>query len=420
VVGAILTPGARQISRVLRVMGLSEEAQFQRYHRVLNRDQWSALALSRILLGLLVATVASRGPLVIGMDETIERRRGRRIRAKGLFRDPVRSTAKRKVLVTGLRWLAVMLLVDLPWSDRPWALPILTVLTPSPQASTRLGRRHKTLAVWARQVVILLHRWLPDRAVVIVGDGEYATLELLAAVRSIATMVTRLRLDAQLYALPPPPDPHRRGRRPSSGPVVLKLTARIEDLATPWQSLTVPHWYGGGERTVEVVSEQVIWKSKNGQPPVPIRFVLLRDPGGQFHPQALLCTDLDASPLQIITWYLKRWQLEVTFRDLRAHLGMETQRQWADRAIARTTPVLMGLYSLVTLLAHPQLSRGEGPLQQVAWYRKTQPTFSDALALVRRSLWTDPQFALSCASHDQVTIPQHLLTRLTETLAYAA
>src|SRR5207248_2976355 len=152
-----------------------------------------------------------------------------------------------------------------------------------------------------------------------------------------------------------------------------------------------------------------VWASKNGQPPVTIRWVLLRDPAGQFVPQALLATDVEAEPLQIIEWYLLRWQLEVTFHEARAHLGMETQRQWSDRAIARTTPTLLGLFSLVTLLAHPTMSQAGAIQQTSAWYHKPLPTFSDALALVRGALWTDPHFALSPPHTDQVKIPSNLL-----------
>ena len=129
-----------------------------------------------------------------------------------------------------------------------------------------------------------------------------------------------------------------------------------EDAATVWTRLTVAQWYGRQVRDVEIVSETALWYS-TGLPPVPIRWVLVRDPAGKFPTQALPCTDLMASPDQILAWFVQRWQLEVTFHAMRAHLGMETQRQWSAPAIARTTPALFGLFSLVTLLAHPELSR---------------------------------------------------------------
>ncbi len=420
VVGAILTPGARMVSRVLRVMGLEHEAQFQTYHRVLNRAVWSSLAVSRILLGLLLATFASPGPLVVGIDETIERRRGRRIWAKGRFRDPVRSTQGRTVMVSGLRWISMMLLVPIPWAHRTWALPFLTVLAPSERSNQAAGRRHKTISVWARQMIRVLHRWQPHRPLVIVGDGSYAVLDLLDAVRSVATVVTRLRIDAQLFALPSHDAPTKRGRPARRGAPIPKLAARLDDPATPWSRVELPQWYGGQTHTVELVSDEAIWYSKNGQPPVPIRWVLLRDPEEHFPPLALLCTDLTADPAQIVSWYVLRWQLEVTFHEVRASLGVETQRQWSDRAIARTTPALLGLFSLVTLLAHAPMLHVPVPVRSAAWYDKQLPTFADALALVRRSWWTQPHFPLSASEGDRVEIPRALLDRLCDTLAYAA
>jgi hypothetical protein len=420
VVGAMLTPGARLVSRVLRVMGLAQEAHFQTYHRVLNRATWSSLAVGRILLGLLLMTFAPTGPIVVGIDETIERRRGKRIRAKGIFRDPVRSTGRQTVLVSGLRWISLMLLVRIPWAQRTWALPFLTVLAPAERANRAAGRRHKPISDWARQLVRLLHRWHPTRPLVLVGDGSYAVLDLLAALRPIATVVTRLRIDAQLFALPPPRSPGTRGRPARMGAKLPKLASRLDDPATPWTRVELPQWYGGQPRTMELVWGEAIWSSKNGQPPVPIRWVLLRDPAKEVAPLALLCTDLGADPAQIVSWYLQRWQLEVTFHEARASLGMETQRQWSDRAIARTTPALLGLFSLVTLLAHAPMEAAAPPLQASAWYAKALPTFSDALALVRRALWVHSDFPLSGSAGDRVEIPRALFDRLCETLAYAA
>jgi hypothetical protein len=181
----------------------------------------------------------------------------------------------------------------------------------------------------------------------------------------------------------------------------------------------VPRWYSEEDRAVEVVSQTAIWYH-TGLPPVPIRWVLIRDPRRKFATQALLCTDLHASPLQIISWFVLRWQMEATFHAARAHLGVETQRQWSERAIARTTPTLLGLFSLVTLLANQPLSSGTVPLQQTAWYRKTTPTFSDALALVRRRLWTQTTFPTSLFLPDVEKVPRTLLDHMSNLLCYAA
>jgi hypothetical protein len=191
------------------------------------------------------------------------------------------------------------------------------------------------------------------------------------------------------------------------------------DSATAWVPLTVARWYSQDERRIEVASETAVWYH-GGLPPVPIRWVLIRDPEDKFATQALLCTDLATGPEQIITWFIQRWQVESTFQQVRTHLGVETQRQWSDAAIARTTPALLGLFSLVTLMAHPQMD--EQPARQAAWYKKELPTFVDALALVRRRIWQQrfEGFCRSVGKGDTQKLPPVWLDHLAETLCYAA
>lgn len=421
-VGAILAPGQRTVTAALRVMGLSQAAQFQNYHRVLNRDRWSSHALSRTLLHLLVdAFVPPAAPIVVGMDDTIERRRGAKIAAKGIYRDPVRSSKEHFVKASGLRWISLQLLAPIPWAQRVWALPFLTVLAPSERYHQARGMRHRTLPDWGCQLLRQLRRWLPDRAIVVVADSTYAVLELLADAAGLAqpvTVITRLRLDAALYAPAPPREPGTTGRPPRKGERQPTLAQRVTDPATAWETATVP-WYGGQERTVELVSGTAVWYHP-GLPIVPLRWVLLRDPHAQFDPQALLSTDPTLPPTQIVGYFVLRWQLEVTFEEVHAHLGMETQRQWSDLAIVRTTPALLGLFSLVTLFAHELLQGQPLPVRQAAWYAKDLPTFSDTLAFIRQRLWPVSLSSLSPPHSDRLEIPRPLFARLVDTLAYAA
>jgi len=419
VAGGILAPGRRTVSGALRALGLSQVPWFQNFHRVLNRAAWSPLAASRVLLGLLVAAFAPTGPLVVGVDDTIERRRGARIATLGIYRDPVRSSRSHFVKASGLRWACLMLLVPVPWAHRVWALPFLTVLAPSERCQRRRGRRHKTALEWARQLVALVHRWYPRRELVVVADSQFAALDWLDACRRHAAVVTRLRLDAALYAPAPPRGPHTRGRPRLKGARLPTLAQVGLDPQTDWTPLLVPGWYGAQARLVEVASRTAVWYH-GGLPPVPIRWVLIRDPQGTFETQALLCTRLDVAPLAILGWFVQRWQLEVTFEEARAHLGIETQRQWSDRAIARTTPALLGLFSLVTLLADRLLGPLPCPTRHAAWYHKPEPTFSDALALVRRLLWTQTTFPLSPCCPETQQVPRALADHLAELLCYAA
>lgn len=421
-VGAILAPGKRTVTAALRVMGLSDDAQFQNYHRVLNRAVWSPHAVSRVLLRLLLdAFVPPDAPILLGLDDHIERRRGKKIKAKGIYRDPVASSRSFFVKTSGLRWLCLMLLAPIPWARRVWALPFLTVLAPSERYHQERNQRHKQLTDWARQIITQVRQWLPERVLVVVADSTYAALELLAACQGLSkpvTLVTRLRLDAALYDPAYAHPAGRAGRPRKKGARQPTLAARVSDPATDWQETTV-RWYAGATRVVRLASATAVWYH-SGLPPVSIRWVLITDPEGKFEPQALLSTDPDADPMQIVEWFVMRWQLEVTFEEARAHLGIETQRQWSDLAILRTTPVLLGLFSLVTLFAHDLLQGREMPVRQAAWYTKALPTFSDTLAFVRQQLWPVSISWMSPEEADMVKIPKVLFTRLTNALSYAA
>jgi hypothetical protein len=402
-------------------MGLSQERHFQNYHRVLNRAVWSNLALSAVLLRLLLETFLPVGPVVIGIDETIERRRGAKIRAKGIYRDPVRSSKSHFVKANGLRWISIMLLVRIPWAVRIWALPFLTVLAPSERYYENSLRSHKKLTDWARQMGMQVRRWLPDRKVILVADSSYAALELLDNLLTLPNpvyMVTQLRLDAALYQAAPIHERKPVGRPRKKGARLPTLRTVLSNEQTNWQKVTVDNWYGQGPTPVEISSETAVWYH-NGMPPVPIRWVLVRDPKGKFESRALLCTDRVATPVQILQWFVRRWQVEVTFQEVRTHLGVETQRQWSDKAIARVTPILLGLFSWITLLAHQSQAKGAIPVRQAAWYAKPTPTFSDTIALVRRQIWQHWSFCRSSSEPDMLLFQPDLINRFFEAVCFS-
>lgn len=418
-IGAILAPGKRTVTSVLHVMGLRHETHFQNYHRVLNRAVWSSLAASRLLLGLLVVAFAPTGRLVMGLDDHIERRRGEKIIAKGIYRDPVRSSHAHFVKASGLRWLSAMLLVPIPWAKRAWALPFLTALCPSERYHQARGRRHTKLTDRARQILRLVQRWQPQRDIVVVADSSFAALELLHAVRDAVTVVTRLRLDAALYDPAPERPPGHIGRPRKKGKRLPTLTHLLDNPQAVWRPVSIENWYGQGPRVIETMTGTGGWYHC-GLPPVPIRWVLVRDPQSKFEAQAFLCTDLTVEAHQMLAWFVQRWQVEVTFEEARAHLGVETQRQWSDKAIARTTPLLLGLYSLVTLMAKQMLQAQQMPIRTAAWYAKEHATFSDTLAVVRQRLWSACHFSMSASETDIQKVPRALWERLTETVCYAA
>ena len=420
-VGAILAPGKRTVTAALQVMGLKDEKQYQNYHRVLNRARWSGLQVSQIMLGLLVtAFVALDVPVVVGADETLERRRGKKIKAKGIFRDAVRSSKKYTNYSSGLRWVSMMLLVPVPWSERVWALPFLTVLAPSPKTNETNCKRHKTSIDWVGQLVAAVRRWLPEHSLVLVTDGGMAAVKLgLRCLRYAkpVTYVTRLRLDAALHAPPGPQPAGKRGPKPKKGERLPSLKQVLVNPLTHWTCHEID-WYGGKTHLIEVTTHTCLWYTP-GYDPLPIRWVLVRDPLGKLKPTAFLATDQAVDPLQILRWFIMRWSVEVTFQEARAHLGVETQRQWSDLAIQRTTPALLGMFSLVTLLAQ-HLSQGTSPhVRATAWYVKTKPTFSDAIALVRYHLWTNMKYVNSPAESRFPVISNSIFDGLVETVCYA-
>ena len=417
VMGAIVAPRSRTVTNALRVMGLSREKHFQAYHRVLSRAVWSSLRGSRILLELLRKAFIKGTELVIGLDDTVERRRGKQIKAKGIYRDAVRSSGSFFVKTSGLRWLSFMLLTEVPFAKRVWALPFLTVLCPSERYDEERGIRHRKLTDRARQAILLIKRWLPERTLVFVGDSSFAALDLLNAVKDKVTVVTRLRLDAALYKRAATRKPGQLGRPRKKGVRLPTLQAVIENPKTKWKRVIIGRWYGEENREIEIVSGKCVWYHV-GKQAVPIRWVIIRDPLEKFETQALLCTNREAVPRQIVEWFIKRWQVEVTFEETRRHLGIETNRQWSAKAIGRTTPCLFGLFSLIAMVAQELEEQGKLKMRQAVWYHKELATFSDAIGCVRQQIWEWQSFQTSGAKVEMIKIPRSYLECLTDTLCF--
>lgn len=416
-VGAILSPASRTVTNALRVMGLSQEKHFQNYHRVLNRAEWSCLNGSQILLKLLIKVFGLGNEIVIGFDDHLERRRGKQIKARGIYRDAVGSSDSFFVKASGLRWLSFMLLTEVPFAQKTWGLPFLTVLCPSERYHRERGIRHRKLTDRARQAILRIWRWFPEKQLIFVGDSSYAALDLLGAVRDKVTVVTKLRLDAALYEVAPERVEGQMGRPRKKGKRLPTLKSLSENPQTIWEKVMV-NWYGM-EKEIELGSGTCVWFHV-GKQAVPIRWVIVRDRLGKFDTQALLCTNQACEPKQIVEWFIRRWQVEVTFEESRRHLGIETNRQWSDKAIQRTTPCLFGLFSLITMMAHELKKAGKLPIRSAAWYEKEVATFSDAIGCVRQQIWEFQSFQTSKNEYEVIKIPRSFLETLTDTLCFAA
>ena len=326
--------------------------------------------------------------VVIAVDEHIERRRGAKIKAKGYYRDAVRSTKKCVVKCSGLKWITVMILKKLPWHSRQFALPFMTILAPSKKANEKGGKRHKTTIDWTLQLVKQLRRWLPDRRIVLSTDGGFANALLgWEAIYQKVHLVTRLRKDARLFNFP-----EKRsgpGRKAKKGERLIAPGEMLKQRDIDWKEAEVS-WYGGKKKVILHATFTCLWHVE-GNDPLPARIVLLRDPEEKYEPLVLMgiSRDFSLSVIEIIETYVNRWNQEVTHKEVREHLGVETQRQWSDKAIARTTPVLFGLYSLVLLISGRLHDLCPLKPRQSAWYQKTEVTFSDAYREVRKALWRD-------------------------------
>jgi hypothetical protein len=383
--GALLAPGARTVTAALRGRGLSGERHCPTYQRVLNRAMGSARQGGRIVLERLVTCLGPPGaPVGLGADDTVARRSGRQITAKGAYRDAVRATKQHVLHGVGVQWGSMMLVVPGPWARRLGALPSLTARCWP--AQKRGCPRPKTSVDWVRQMRPQVRRWLPGRKLVWVVDGGLAAVALaLAWVKRQVVMVWRLRWEAARSHRPGPRPPGKRGPNPLPGKRHRRLQAWAERSDTPWEPVAVDG-YGGQRKNLWGFSPTALWYTPR-LPPVAIRDVLVGDPEGKLRLEAWFCPDVQATPLERVPWVVMRWSVEVTRAEARAHLGFETPRQWSEKAIARTSPALLALSSRVTLLALPLSQGGQIAVPVTPWSHKAEPTCADCLALVRQHLW---------------------------------
>jgi hypothetical protein len=283
----------------------------------------------------------------------------------------------------------------------------------------------------AAQGMRLIARWLPHRRLVMVGDGAFASLAVFRTLKDRAVCVARCRMDARFFSPPPPRKTGQKGRPPLLGTRQLTPKTRAVRTATKWTRMTIPGWRakdGATDRDVDVATGTALWNSHAMT--VPVRWVLTRDPAGRAETRAFVCSDPARTASEILTWYAMRWAVEVTFAETRRHLGIETQRQWSDLAIQRTTPLLLGLFSLVTLWACELAARtSKLPVLGAAWYKNPDPTFADCLAAVRRLLWAEEAVRPILWRDDCPTWrprprtaekPRPINERLAELMSYAA
>jgi hypothetical protein len=381
-VGAILAMGRRTVTAVLWTMRGVVRGHSSTYHRVFSRAPWSLWPLAKVLASAILHMIPANEPVLVPMDDTTAQHRGKHVYGKGCHHDAVRSSHTHLVWRWGHRWVVLAISVKLPFTWRRWALPVLVALYRPKELDLAEGRRHKTAPELARQLMAALIHWFPERKFVFLGDGGYASHELARFChrhRRHAALVSRFHKDANLYA-PVPKIKNRTGRPRIKGS---KLPTPQEVVARTPSTQASVRWYGGGDRRVELVSDTGQWY-KTGHGLVSIRWVFSHDIQGTHRDEYFYTTDPDLAPAQIISWFTARWSIETTFQEVRAHLGFETTRQHVAKSVLRTAPCLLGLFSVVCLTFVEYARHHSVRPQSTEWYSKAQPTFSDALATVRR------------------------------------
>jgi DDE superfamily endonuclease len=459
---AILTTGRRTVSNLLRTAAGLARGDASSFHRVLSKRRWSTLALARLLTRFILEHWVPDGPVLVAGDDTVDEHRGAKVYGKGCHRDPVRSTHSYTAFRWGHKWVVLAILVKFPFATRAWALPVLAALYHSPvkatttkapapkrrrkkakvQAKERAGRKasaqaksktpkkktkaqlrrqHKTPSELMRQLLLVLTHWFPQRRFVFAGDGGYGTHALARfAARRRRRNLTLVSLFYANAALHDPP-PVVVGKRPSHRPRkkgAKRPTPEAVVAATEQRQRLEVSWYGGGRRTVEVVSGTGHWH-KSGEGLVAVLWVYVHDLTGTHRDTYVFSTDPTMPLAQVIATYTARWNIETTFQEMRAYLGLETTRGRTKNTVLRAAPCLFGLYSVVALW-YATLPV-EAPAEvTVCYHGKTTVTFSDAISIVRRQLWLEGVFE----SHGQTqafrNLPQPLQAVLLAALAPAA
>jgi hypothetical protein len=388
-VAAVLSLRRHTVTALLRTVGPLASGHWSDYHRVFCRARWSPWSLGKVLAAMVLELVPAGAPVVVTVDDTATQHRGKHVYGKGKHHDACRSTHSHVVWVWGHKWVVLAVNVKFAFAKRPWALPVLCALYRPSELNEKDGRRHRTPTRLAMQLVAALVHWFPQRRFVLLGDGGYASHELARFChrhRRRLTLVSRFRGDANLYDPPPRRRPGTSGRPRVRGRKRAAPAAVVKRSKAKRVTVT---WYGGKDRRVELVSGDGHWY-KGGGGLVPVRWVFVHDLTGTHRDEYFYTTDPTLTPGRIVGLYTARWSIEVTFQEVRAHLGFATPRNRCAKSVLRTAPWLLGCFSLVSLTFARHVRKASPKLASAGpWYAKTEATFADAIAAVRRLCWAE-------------------------------
>ena len=389
-VGAVMSPRSRTITAILRASAPLATKHFTSFHRVLSKRKWNMLLASFILVTLIIGCIAGNTPIVCAVDDSTVRRWGKRVYGKGCHRDAVRSSKTKLIHCFGHKWVVFMILLPMPFSDRRWALPFMALLyQPKEQEIAERGR-HFTSIDWARKGCAWLVRKFPARQFIILGDGGFSSLAFAlwcSLHKAHITLVSRFYKNAVLHADPKPRQKGQKGPTPKKGERILSPEQEAKQPNANWKTINVK-WYGAEPKKVKILSKKGLWYQA-GNDPVPVRWVLVRfqDENKKREEECFFTTDVNMKPKQIVEHYVSRWNIEVTFEEVRAHLGLETLRNYCENSVKRSIPALLAVFSIIALWFHKQWQLNPPKIQKTPWYKKEEPTFSDALIAIRLDLF---------------------------------
>ncbi|MCA9038569.1 MAG: transposase [Planctomycetaceae bacterium] len=413
----ILVRGRRTICSLIRCLGSDAEGHFSSFHRVFSHRQWSSSALARKMATAIVDHFVPDGVMQLVGDDTVSQHRGEQVYGKGCHRDAVRSSHSHLVHRWGHKWVVLALRVKVPGTDRSWALPMLIALYRTPKESLQRGLRHKTPPELMQGLLALWLRWFPSRKAVFSGDGAFATHKLsqfAARNSSRLTLVSKFVPDAVLHS---PPPPRQRGQIGRTRIVGNRLPSPEQVVATTQKrrGLTV-QWYGGGRRRVEIVTGVGHWY-RQGQGLVKVRWVFVHDLTGHHRDEYFYSTEPGIRAADVIEAFVGRWDIEVTFEEMREHLGLETTRGRVRNTVLRVEPCLFLLHTL-TAFWYSKLPTHQSGKITVGWRGKTSITFSDAIAAVRRCLWDVHLFQHPRIRPHVEKLPQSAKNAILDALAF--
>ncbi len=385
---AILTTGDRTVSNVLRLLSLIEMVNPSTYHRLFSHRRWQSRPLAYVVARFVLDRFIPSGPVKICGDETVDGHRGKKVYGKARHRDAVRSADSHTVFRYGHKWSVLAILVKLPYTNRPFALPVLVALYRSKQCNADEGRRHKTPVDLMCGLLATLMHWFPEREFVFSGDGGYGTHQMTRFAyrhRKRLTLVSKFSADASLFA-PAPKRKNPKVGRPRVKGEALPSPAEVVAKKKNGKRMRVP-WYGGGWRKVEVVTGKGHWY-QSGKGAIGVLWVFVRDLSGTHRDEYFYTTDLSMSAKAVIEMYGGRWNIETTFQEMREHLGLETTRGWSRQTVLRMAPCLFCVYTLIVIF-FDTMPWSNPHVRLKHWVGKEQTTFSDMISSVRRYLWME-------------------------------